>query len=295
MEKYLLPEDDGLPARDSGEWVKEKLFYVQRYIDTFEIAMRNGSWRQRNYIDLFSGPGKCVIRGTNEHLLGSPLLSLNTQYPFTDYYFGDLDQQNIDWLKERTQVSKVSQDHIHYLAGDANRNVMKVTHDIERVDKVFIKGLGSCLNLALLDPEGLELEWTTVEALGKMKTMDLIIHYSQNGLTRNLDKYLDSNDDTIIDKFFGDRRWRNVYKDSLSKQETSGRHRMLIDYYKANLSKMGYVVINDQQQTTREPLIRNTERKAPLYRLIFASKHSLGNKIWNEITKKNYYGQQNLL
>jgi three-Cys-motif partner protein len=295
MDKYLLPEDDGLPARESGEWVKEKLFYVQRYIDTFETAMRKGNWRQRNYIDLFSGPGKCAIRGTNEHLLGSPLLSLNTQYPFTDYYFGDLDHQNIDWLKERAQVSKVSQDHIHYLAGDANRNVMKVTHDIERVDKVFVKGLGSCLNLALLDPEGLELEWTTVEALGKMKTMDLIIHYSQNGLTRNLDKYLDSNDDTIIDKFFGDRRWRNVYKDSLSKQETSGRHRMLIDYYKANLSKMGYVVINDQQETTREPLIRNTERKAPLYRLIFASKHSLGNKIWNEVTKKNYYGQQNLL
>jgi three-Cys-motif partner protein len=295
MDKYLLPEDDGLSARDSGEWVREKLFYVQRYINTFEIAMRNGSWRQRNYIDLFSGPGKCVIRGTNEHLLGSPLLSLNTQYPFTDYYFCDLDQQNIDCLKERAQVSKVSQNHIHYLAGDANRNVMEVTCDIERIDKVFVKGLGSCLNLALLDPEGLELEWTTVEALGKMKTMDLIIHYSQNGLTRNLDKYLDSNDDTIIDKFFGDRRWRNVYKDSLSKQETSGKHRMLIDYYKTNLSKMGYVVINDQQQTTREPLIRNTERKAPLYRLIFASKHSLGNKIWNEVTKKNYYGQQNLL
>jgi len=43
MDKYLLPEDDGLPARESGEWVKEKLFYVQRYIDTFEVAMRQGN------------------------------------------------------------------------------------------------------------------------------------------------------------------------------------------------------------------------------------------------------------
>jgi three-Cys-motif partner protein len=295
MDKYLLPEDDGLPARESGEWVKEKLFYVQRYVDTFEIAMRNRSWRQRNFIDLFSGPGKCMIRGTNEYLLGSPLLSLNTQYPFTDYYFGDLDQQNIDWLTQRANMSKVPQNHIHYLAGDANQKVQDVVHDVEQVDRVFKKGLGSCLNLALLDPEGLELEWSTVEALGKMKTMDLIIHYSQNGLTRNLDKYLDVNNDTIIDRFFGDRHWRSVYKDALSKQETSGVHRMLIDYYKSKLSKMGYVVINDQQETAREPLIRNTERNAPLYRLIFASKHPLGNKIWNEVTKKNYYGQQNLL
>jgi three-Cys-motif partner protein len=108
-----------------------------------------------------------------------------------------------------------------------------------------------------------------------MKTMDLIIHYSQNGLTRNLDKYLDSSSDTVIDRFFGDREWRNVYKDALSKKETTGIHRMLINYYKSNLGKMGYVVINDHQQTAREPLIRNTERHAPLYRLIFASKHPL--------------------
>ncbi len=295
MDKYLLPKDDGLFSRDSGECVKEKLFYVQRYIDTFETAMRNGSWRKRNYIDLFSGPGKCIIRSSNEFVLGSPLLALGTQHPFTDYYFGDLDQQNINVLAERSKASKVPPKHVHYLPGDANQVVNKVTQEIEQIDRVFVKGLGSCLNLAVLDPEGLELEWSTVEALGKMKTMDLIIHYSQNGLTRNLDKCLDSSEDTVIDKFFGDRGWRNVYKDSFSKQETSGRHRMLIDYYKSNLGKMGYVVINDQQQTTREPLIRNTERNAPLYRLVFASKHNLGNKIWNEVTKKNYYGQQNLL
>ena len=90
-------------------------------------------------------------------------------------------------------------------------------------------------------------------------------------------------------------QWREVYKDALSRKETIGVHRALIDYYKSKLSDLGYVVINDQQQTVREPLIRNTERNAPLYRLIFASKHSLGNKIWNEVTKKNYYGQQNLL
>jgi three-Cys-motif partner protein len=131
-------------------------------------------------------------------------------------------------------------------------------------------------------------------ALGKMND-DLIIHYSQSGLTRNLDRYFDIGENTVIDRFFGDRDWRNVYKDALLRRETIGIHRMLIDYYKAKLGKLGYVVINDQQQTVREPLIRNSETNAPLYRLVFASKHPLGNKIWNEVTKKNFYGQQNLL
>ncbi|RPI93567.1 MAG: three-Cys-motif partner protein TcmP [Chloroflexi bacterium] len=295
MDKYLLPEDDGLSARESGEWVKEKLFYVQRYIDIFETAMRQKSWRRRIYIDLFAGPGKCVIRGTNEYLLGSPLLALKTQYPFTDYYFGDFEQQNIDCLLERSRSSKVPQNHIHPLTGDANLKVREIVKDIEHSDKPFIQGTGSCLNLAFLDPEGLELEWSTVEALGKMKTMDLIIHYSQSGLTRNLDKYSDTEGDNIIDQFFGDRDWRNVYKNASLKRETIGIHRALIDYYKAKLGRLGYVVINDQQHTVREPLIRNTETHTPLYRLVFASKHPLGNRIWNEVTKKNFYGQGNLL
>jgi three-Cys-motif partner protein len=295
MDKYLLPKDDGLPARESGEWVKEKLFFVQRYIDTFEVAMRSKPWRRRIYIDLFSGPGKCIIRGTNEYLLGSPLLALQTQYPFTDYYFVDKDQGNIDILQQRVQSSNFPQSGIHYFVGDANEKVNDVVKEIRNFDRSFISGVLPCLNLAFLDPEGLELEWSTVEALAKMNRMDLIIHYSQNGLTRNLDRCFASSEETFVDKFFGDREWRTVYKAAKDKTETLGIHRILIDHYKSKLKDLGYVVINDSEEIVREPLIRNTKRNAPLYRLIFASKHSLGNKIWNEVTKKDVYGQDQLL
>ena len=83
MENYLLPEEDNLLVRPSGDWAQDKLFYVQHYIDTFEKSMRNSKWRSRNYIDLFAGPGKCKDRKTQEYFLGSPLLALTTPYPFT--------------------------------------------------------------------------------------------------------------------------------------------------------------------------------------------------------------------
>jgi three-Cys-motif partner protein len=295
MNDYLLPVSDGLPARNSGEWVKEKLFYVKRYIDVFEVAMRGKSWRRRIFIDLFAGPGKCVIRDTNEHLLGSPLIALQTQYPFTDYYFSDLDRGNIDALRQRTANCSVPKGNVHFLLGDANRKVMDVITEIRRFDKQYIDGVLPCLNLAFLDPEGLELEWETIAQLATMNRMDLIIHYSQNGLTRNLDKCYVTEKETIVDKFFGDRKWRNVYKVALSKRESIGIHRALIDFYKSKLSDLGYVVINDSDEIAREPLIRNTQKNAPLYRLIFASKHPLGNKIWNEVTKKDLHGQSKLL
>jgi three-Cys-motif partner protein len=295
MNDYLLPVNDGLLARESGEWVKEKLYYVKRYIDVFEVAMRDRSWRRRIFIDLFAGPGKCVVRDTNEFLLGSPLIALQTQYPFTDYYFGDLDQHNIDSLTQRVSATTISKDHIHLIVGDANSKARDVATEIAQFDKKFIRGVLPCLNLAFLDPEGLELEWKTIETLAHLNRMDLIIHYSQNGLTRNLDKCFATQKDTVVDSFFGDREWRDVYKNAISKRESIGVHRALIDYYKSKLSNLGYVVINDSEEVAQEPLIRNTQRNAPLYRLIFASKHPLGNKIWNEVTKKDIHGQEKLL
>lgn len=295
MGNYLLPVEDGLPARESGEWVKEKLYYVKRYIDVFETAMRNRGWRRRIFIDLFSGPGKCVVRDTNEVLMGSPILALQTQYPFTDYYFGDIEKANIDSLRQRISESSISKDHIHLLVGDANRKVSDVATDIAQIDKKFIQGVLPSLNLAFLDPEGLELEWKTIETLARLNRMDLIIHYSQNGLTRNLDKCCATHKETVVDRFFGDREWRDVYKNALSKRESIGVHRALIDYYKSKLNDLGYLVINDSEEISHEPLNRNTQRNAPLYRLIFASKHPLGNKIWNEVTKKDIHGQEKLL
>lgn len=75
MENYLLPEDDGLPLGNTGKWAAIKLDYLSRYIDIFETAMRQ-KWRYRNYIDLFSGPGKNRERNSRQVSFGSPLLSL---------------------------------------------------------------------------------------------------------------------------------------------------------------------------------------------------------------------------
>ncbi len=98
MEKYLLPEDDGLPVRPSGDWAQDKLFYVKHFIDTFEKSMRGQQWRNRIYIDLFAGPGKCRDRKTKDYFLGSPLLALTTEYPFTDYFFVDLNGESLEAL-----------------------------------------------------------------------------------------------------------------------------------------------------------------------------------------------------
>lgn len=293
MEKYLLSEDDGLPNRSSGQWVAEKLHYLKRYIYMFETSMRDKSWRRRNYLDLFAGPGKCHVNETGEVYLGSPLLALTTEHPFTDYFFVDSDSENINTLQKRCSVSPLAS-KIHYFVGDSNVKVQEIVDYIAGVDRPFIRGQWPSLNLAFLDPEGLELEWRTVAALAQIDRMDLIIHYSQNGITRNLEQCYNSQDETVIDRFFGDRKWRKIYQDWQSKKHQVGIHRQLIDYYKAKLQALGYVEVLRDDETGAEPLITNSKKRAPLYRLLFASKHPLGHNFWKSVTRKDVYGQKRL-
>lgn len=291
MEKYLLPENDNLPVRPSGLWAKDKLFYLQKYVATFETSMRNRPWRNRIYIDLFSGPGKCIVDGTNDYFLGSPLLALTTEHPFTDYFFVDMDTENVTALDKRVAGTGLSQEKIRCWTGDANKRVVDIVKEIQKIDSQYIPNVWPSLNLAFLDPEGLELEWNTVSELGKVNRMDLIIHYSQQGIKRMADRAIESSKETIVDKFFGDTEWRKIYK--ASKNDAAGIHRYLIDYYKSKLKSLGYVEVKDDEEIWTEPLMKNS-KNAPLYRLLFASKHPLGVKFWKDVTKIGRDGQMSL-
>lgn len=289
MGSYLLPENDDLPARTFKKWTLEKLDYLQRYIDLFEVSMRDKPWCARCYIDLFAGTGKCQIEGHNEFQLGSSLIAVTTKFPFTHYFFVDKSQDNIEALSKRCET--MSKQSMKFIVGDANYIVQQIADEINDIDKNRSKDQWPSLNLAFLDPDGLELEWKTVKSLASVKKMDLIIHYSQSGLTRNFKNYINSDEETLIDKFFGGRNWRKIYKSTLEK-EPSGIHRRLLDHYKQNLVNLGYVDVKDIGDNT-EPLMKNSKH-APLYRLIFASKHKRGHDFWNKVIKKDMYGQSKL-
>lgn len=293
MDKYLLPEDDGLRVRPSGDWAQDKLFYVKHYIDTFEKSMREKPWRARIYIDLFAGPGKCQDRNTGEYFIGSPLLALTTEHPFTKYFFVDTDSENLEALEARSKATTVPTDRIRFLPGDANEMLHEITSEISNLDKPYIPGVWNVLSLAFLDPNGVEeLKWSIVSALAQMKKMDLIIHYSQQGVERLVKRSVNSQKETALDRFFGCTGWKDIY--NKYKDSAGGYHRPLINYYKSNLQQLGYVEVKDDEEIWTEPLMRN-QKNVPLYRLLFASKDKLALKFWKDITKIKRSGQIQLL
>jgi three-Cys-motif partner protein len=277
--------DDGLQMRPAGEWTYDKLYYLNAYIGRFIVSMRKKLWRAIQYIDLFAGPGKNQF-SNGKIVSGSPLLALSQKQSFDHYFFSDIEPSYIELLNRRC-LGHLEYKKITFLTGDANQVVDLIIKDIEETDAIYKIGAWPSLNLAFLDPDGLELHWMTVEKLASRRT-DLIIYYPQMGITRDAPKEIVSQPPTPIDHFFGDANWRRLYR-QYQKREESFLHRILLDHYKQKLTSLGYI-----DNRIVEPLMKNS-KEAPLYRLLFACKHALGYKFWANVTKDLPSGQMRLL
>ena len=121
--------------------------------------------------------------------------------------------------------------------------------------------------------------------------MDLIIHYPQGGLNRYMPNAFLADPPTLIDDFFGGTEWRTIYSRH-QRMELLHIHRELIDLYRGQLQALGYQDV--RLDPGAEPLIRNIEKNAPLYRLLFASKHKRGHDFWNRVILRDVHGQTRL-
>jgi three-Cys-motif partner protein len=280
---YLEEKDDGLLMRSSGDYAKDKLKILEAYVRMFIVSMRPQNWRAINYIDLQAGPGKNLFSPSSDVMLGSPLIALTAEHHFDNYWFVELNDKEYQALSKRISVSPRSA-NAHVLQGDCNIVVDNIVKRIEAIDKPFIKDTHPSLNLAFLDPEGIELEWETVEKLANMKRMDLIINFSTSGFTRNVGQMFNTDEETKIDKFFGTDEWRKEYE-KVADKDNSHVRRVMIDFYKKRLSQFGYTY-NEQEIIPPEKVIKNT-KGAQIYTLIAASKHRLGDKFWKEAIKQS--------
>jgi three-Cys-motif partner protein len=292
---YLQPVDDGLPMREAGVWAAEKLDYLERYIHVFETSMRDKKWRRRYYIDLFAGPGKNRLddaQGTV--VLGSPLIALTTAHPFTDYFFVEKNKEYADALRTRCSASALVNPDEDILVSDCNKAIDTIIGEIARRDCQYLAGQWPCLNLAFIDPEGLQLEWQTVEKLAGMERMDLIINFPIMALRRNLRGFsrVKPPTPTPADRFFGGPEWRDVYGQYQSRPVFLSR--LLLDLYKQKLVNLGYKDVILGEETGDEVLIRSARRRAPLYYLVFASKHPLGKEFWRSISSRDVRGQRRM-
>ena len=272
-EKYLLPLDDGLPMRPSQSYAKDKLYALEAYLKIAQTAMKNQPWLANNYIDLQAGPGKNLIDG--QVYLGSPLIALDIKPEFTHFWFNELQDFEHTTLEKRTQKSALYS-KISLTKMDVNDAVDIVFSSIYEADmNAKSKRKPPTFNIAFLDPEGLEIKWSTVSKLANLDKMDLIINFSTSGINRNLHQ------PESIDTYFGNQQWRELG----STGDHIQRRRQLINLYRQQLKSMGYAILNDDEIGHHDISMKNS-KNAEVYSLIFASKNPLGEKLWWQVKKE---------
>jgi three-Cys-motif partner protein len=155
---------------------------------------------------------------------------------------------------------------------------MEILSELPKVNTLYV---------ALIDPTGLQINFDTIRKLTNERRMDLIVTFPEGmAINRNIDKFI-KKEDSLLDSFMGDRRWRNLYSSKLSGDSIENS---LIDLYRDNLKTIGYQEI----KSADEILIKSSKRALPLYYLLFASKHPLGHRFWSSISEIEPTGQRKL-
>jgi three-Cys-motif partner protein len=265
----LTIASDGLPARLTGQWVHGKKYYLSRYLDIMTRGV-GGKWEGKlSYVDLFSGPGRSVIRDTREDVEGSPILSL--RYHFARYVFVDVPEVLSSLKKRLSGHPKFPR--ISFVEGDCN----------VVIDAVRAESPADHLTLAFIDPTGLQIQFRTIRRLVHNRKMDLLMTIQFGmGIRMNLPLYVKA-EGTTLTAFMGNAGWRDDIDAGGSASRVARR---ILNRYLRELRAIEYRTVRD-----REIDIRN-DQNLLLYFMVLASRHPLGAKFWREATKIEWTGQR---
>jgi three-Cys-motif partner protein len=275
MHQRRLTGSGGFVVRDSGIWAKEKLYYLEHYLDIFSVGMSKKWPGKLYYVDLFAGSGRNYIRETREEIDGSPLIAL--KFNFSKYFFFEADPTAYNALVKRVQARAPGKlKSVFTIPGDCNL----------QIDQVRPPAPPS-LGLAFVDPTGIsQVAFDTIRRLTARRKIDLIINFPEGmGIRMNFHQY-SHRESNALDTFMGSDKWRERFHETLTSFDQACRE--IANEYLDNLRSLEYQVVDGNQI----PVITHQNRL--LYYLLFASKSPRGNEFWREIKVINPHGQRGL-
>lgn len=285
-----------------GEWAKDKLDRLGRYLHEYTKIMRKQHWCDGYYyIDAFAGPGQHEVRGkprpTSRNMLlnvadfgqaqkeqqkflaGSPRVALDIEYPFSGYVFVERSPTRVAEL-ESLKTEYGGSRRVIIRQRDCNGYLCDKIVSNPKVDWEKNRAL------VFLDPFGMQVPWSTLEALGATEAIEVFLNFPvgmaiQRLLLRNTGKLTDERR-RKLNEYFGSPDWYDVvYRktptlfgdETEEKIEQSGER--LVKWYRGRLREaFGFA--------SKAALIRNS-RGGHLYYLMLASPKRTGVKIANHI------------
>lgn len=281
------------------DWTEDKLIRLQKYLSAYmRIFSTNtkAAYYTPIYIDAFAGTGYRAIRKqgrdqglfpelaekeTAEFLKGSARIALEIEPPFAWYIFIEQDpeyQKELERLKQ--QFASIA-DRIKILPGDANMHLKTLCAQInwKKTRAVFF-----------LDPYGMQVEWSTIEAIAKTKAADLWLLFPLGmAVTRLLKKQRPPSGAWAgrLSLVFGTEDWKEIFYPKRTMRTLFGD--IVMRRREANWSEIKEYFIDRLEhvfvKVANNPLVLRNSKNVPLFLLCFAASNPKKAKLAIEIAQ----------
>lgn len=283
----MFDDDKGPDDEHSfgGIWTLIKLEALEKYLVAFNTALSRQNFT-RIYIDAFAGTGRCdiTVDGEKTSIDGSARRALATDPPFHKFCFIELRPKKLAALK--ALEIEYPDKSIEVIRDDANAALKALCEKYPWRDERAV---------LFLDPFGMHVEWTTLQAIAKTGAIDVWYLFPYSGLYRQAAKNADAMDadkEESITRLLGTDEWRQVFYTPKRQaslfggddgDERDADHHQMLDFVSQRLMGVFPAV------TAPKVLYQGGDSKnpsgAPLFALYFAASnpkpaaHGLATKI----------------
>lgn len=282
-----------------GSWTEQKLQRLREYLIAYHHALKNQPF-MLHYIDAFAGTGyntpkaapdcqsslfdDLAAQDTRQFLDGSARIALQIPRPFDQYVFveqhperfAELTKLKIDFPALASRINPVNKEANDYLVSLCkNYDWLKEKHRA----------------VVFLDPFGMQVSWTTIQAIAHTKAIDLWLLFPLGiGVNRMLPKHgqIPPSWRKRLDLMFGEPDWYSAFYDT---QETLS---LFGDTDEIAVKRADYSAISDYfvkrletifPHVADNPLPLLNSSNCPLYLLCFAAANPNGGKIAKRIAE----------
>lgn len=268
---------DSLPVRCVGKWAEKKIYLLYQYFGIFAQGMKK-IWPEINYIEICSGPGRCINRDEGTEIDGTALAIIRHQafqYIHKAFFF-DYDEKVVSTLNQRINNLDITKAKA-YLADYNNPSSL-----CDILQKECSKS--KSLNLILLDPTDCSVPFELIKSIKSiLDRVDFIINVATGtDFNRNIPMaFNDSNRAQKYERFLGNKTF---FVDNIALYQQKDYRQLrekFRDTYMESMRTVGY----------SEFSVHSVEN---YYNILFAASHKKAIEFWEKAQAIQYDGQRSL-
>jgi three-Cys-motif partner protein len=258
--------------REWSFWTRNKLEILSGYLPAFNQASQKSG--ERLYIDLMAGEPVNIDKATGELFDGSARLALSASPGFTRLAFCELPRKAA--LLEADLQARYPGRCFRVYPGDCNEKITEILADLSQWRRAP--------TFVFADQQAAEIHWRTLERVAGFRTgrwkAEIWILMSPVMIAKGV---AGTDGDTFagrVDALFGGRWWRRIQaaRDRQIISAEDYRDEM-VNLLRIRLErKLGY------NTTVRIPM--RMTNGLPLYDMVFATDHPVGDKIMTSLFRK---------